>query len=637
MSTPTNFNSAGSLASNQQIMQAIEEQANLQRPNYTPEREALILDIVVRNLSEQGVTFTPQEKEEFVCLFREKVTAAPSLDHSRPAAIGQACLNPPQVTSGQEIVSLAPPTQEEVMRRSLNAWAAKEGGRAKEAANRIMQAFLNKSPSLDLSWLNLKTLPPEVGNLTNLRKLYLNSNHFTTLPPEIGNLVSLQWLDLCRNQLTKLPSEIGNLTNLTDFFLNFNKIASLPLEIRNLTKLIRFFLESNKLVQLPAEIGSLASLQQLVLKKNQLTSLPAKIGDLASLRNLFLEDNQLTFLPPEIGNLFNLEFINFSDNVGLNSLPLSLRHCRQLTFLPAAGTAILQEDIDSILEFTRKARQQEANVLFPLRLQAWSAYAGNSLNIDSLLKVLDEDEKGVLNEWLVRLEKTRDFAADQKKLAKIVVGILATACERPDFRESLVAQAIANNEACQDRSAMALNEIFVEWKIESLEKKASTKEKLQLMAGAARTLALRKALQSMLGARSTGLEESVEIYLYYEINLRHKLNLLTAIESMAYANIGKRDWIQETKLFDYVNDTYLEHLVGMKAFENLVKQDSGFNSEWDSVKEKFDQAMEQLEQEKDLVEEGVYLQRFNQLSSDREMTWRKLAIEWAKSFLNQKP
>lgn len=43
---------------------------------------------------------------------------------------------------------------------------------------------------LDLTCKKLTNIPPEIGNLTNLRRLYLYKNNIKKLP-EIGNLVNL--------------------------------------------------------------------------------------------------------------------------------------------------------------------------------------------------------------------------------------------------------------------------------------------------------------------------------------------------------------------------------------------------------------------------------------------------------------
>ena len=61
------------------------------------------------------------------------------------------------------------------------------------------------------------SIPPEIGNLTNLTTLSLVNSQLTgEIPPEIGNLTNLTTLNLMNNQLTgEIPPEIGNLTNLT--------------------------------------------------------------------------------------------------------------------------------------------------------------------------------------------------------------------------------------------------------------------------------------------------------------------------------------------------------------------------------------------------------------------------------------
>ena len=71
------------------------------------------------------------------------------------------------------------------------------------------------------------SIPPEIGNLTNLEKLDLRINQLTgSIPPEIGNLTNLTLLDLSENQLTgSIPPEIGNLTNLEYLLLHSNQLT----------------------------------------------------------------------------------------------------------------------------------------------------------------------------------------------------------------------------------------------------------------------------------------------------------------------------------------------------------------------------------------------------------------------------
>ena len=58
--------------------------------------------------------------------------------------------------------------------------------------------------ALDLGGNNITYLPAEIGNLTNLQRLYLDGNALSSLPSEIGNLTNLQWLDLGGNALSSL-------------------------------------------------------------------------------------------------------------------------------------------------------------------------------------------------------------------------------------------------------------------------------------------------------------------------------------------------------------------------------------------------------------------------------------------------
>jgi len=94
---------------------------------------------------------------------------------------------------------------------------------------------------------NITSLPSEIGNLTNLKTLFLNNNNLTSLPKEIGNLKNLETLYVEENNLTSIPSSIGNLNKLKFFRLSDNNLTSLPSSSGNLTKLRALTLDNNKL------------------------------------------------------------------------------------------------------------------------------------------------------------------------------------------------------------------------------------------------------------------------------------------------------------------------------------------------------------------------------------------------------
>ncbi|MEH2185870.1 MAG: COR domain-containing protein [Nostoc sp.] len=184
----------------------------------------------------------------------------------------------------------------------------------------IEQAAKDKVTELDLSGTGLTTLPPEFGQLTNLRSLYLRSNQLSSLPPEFGQLINLRSLYLRSNQLSSLPPEFVQLTNLQTLNLDSNQLSSLPLEIVQLINLQSLDFKDNQLSSLPPEIGQLTNLRSLYLNRNQLSSLPPEFGQLTNLRSLYLNSNQLSSLSPEFGQLTNLQTLYLNSNQ-LSSLP----------------------------------------------------------------------------------------------------------------------------------------------------------------------------------------------------------------------------------------------------------------------------------------------------------------------------
>lgn len=147
------------------------------------------------------------------------------------------------------------------------------------------------------------TLPKELGVLTELTQLYVDSTGLTALPTEIGELTKLQVLFMGGNQLTGLPASIGNLKKLTTLTLENNKLTSLPSEIGGLDSLSVLNLPHNSLTSLPTAITGLPKLQALVVSHNQLSALPEAIGDMSGLLLLNLQNNGLENLPENIVKL----------------------------------------------------------------------------------------------------------------------------------------------------------------------------------------------------------------------------------------------------------------------------------------------------------------------------------------------
>ena len=142
----------------------------------------------------------------------------------------------------------------------------KEHGEAYYRALEIIEeAKKNNAIELDLSKMQLRELPAEIGQLSNLTKLNLSRNYLSCLPKEIGQLSNLTSLELSYTSLKDLPKEIGQLFNLISLDLSYNLLKGLPKEIVRLSSLKQLYLYSNSLNDLPPEIRTRSYDRKVIL------------------------------------------------------------------------------------------------------------------------------------------------------------------------------------------------------------------------------------------------------------------------------------------------------------------------------------------------------------------------------------
>ncbi|KAI3970079.1 hypothetical protein MKW92_014557 [Papaver armeniacum] len=214
---------------------------------------------------------------------------------------------------------------------------------------------LGKLSNLTTIFLNSNQLegsiPASFQNLRKLNGLYLSENRLSVydphrclstylsggIPSSIDKLVSLTRLDLHLNNFSGgIPNTIGILKNLVTLHLSNNQISgSIPTSIGELSKLKNLFLGQNSLSgSIPSSISKLFLLDICVLLDNKLTgNIPALIGDTA-LRFFFLDNNMLTGnLPRSLGNLTKLEHLSAKNNLLKGKIPLSFSNLLNLQFL----------------------------------------------------------------------------------------------------------------------------------------------------------------------------------------------------------------------------------------------------------------------------------------------------------------
>jgi len=101
-----------------------------------------------------------------------------------------------------------------------------------------------------IRWLNLSNnpigiLPDSVSNLRVCRELNLENTQLRQVPPSIGQLTSLERIWLSNNPLSELPSEMSECSQLRALVINGTLIRSLPASFRSLTSLLEISFDRN--------------------------------------------------------------------------------------------------------------------------------------------------------------------------------------------------------------------------------------------------------------------------------------------------------------------------------------------------------------------------------------------------------
>ena len=200
---------------------------------------------------------------------------------------------------------------------------------------------------LDLSENGLSgTMPPELGNLTELEWLYLHSNQLSgVIPSELGRLTNLELLSLGDNRLRGvIPSELGNLTYLAVLHLRGNKLTGeIPSALSKLTNLLLLNLSDNELGgELPSELGNLTNLEWLALFENRLSgTIPPELGKLTNLRGLELWNNRLRgTIPSELGDFTSLTVLDLEGNRLNGEIPSELGSLEELEEVYLSGNRL---------------------------------------------------------------------------------------------------------------------------------------------------------------------------------------------------------------------------------------------------------------------------------------------------------
>ncbi|XP_058763943.1 MDIS1-interacting receptor like kinase 2-like [Vicia villosa] len=179
-------------------------------------------------------------------------------------------------------------------------------------------------------------IPPTIGKLLEIKKIYLLNNYLSgSIPSEIGKLLHMKKLFLSGNYLSgSIPREIGKLENITNLLLNDNNLSgSIPKEIGMMRSIVDIDLSNNNLCgKIPAAIGNLSHLRYLGFPGNHLSgTIPMELNILGNLETFSVFDNNFTGqFPQNICVGANLKYIGAYNNHFIGRVLRSLKNCSSL-------------------------------------------------------------------------------------------------------------------------------------------------------------------------------------------------------------------------------------------------------------------------------------------------------------------
>ena len=218
--------------------------------------------------------------------------------------------------------------------------------------------------------VSLSSFPEIMGNMENLRELYLDDTAIVKLPSSIKHLKGLEYLTLVKcDDLITVPQSICNLTSLKLLdFSSCSKLEKLPEDLKSLKCLETLSLHAVN-CQLPS-LSGLCSLRKLYLGRSNLTQgviqsnnllnslkvldlsrnnvidkgILIRICHLSSLEELNLKNCNLMDgeIPSEVCQLSSLEILDLSWN-HFNSIPASISQLSKLKALGLSHCKMLQQ------------------------------------------------------------------------------------------------------------------------------------------------------------------------------------------------------------------------------------------------------------------------------------------------------
>jgi Leucine-rich repeat (LRR) protein len=155
-------------------------------------------------------------------------------------------------------------------------------------------AFPDKVTRLNLSGMNMESLPQEISLFKNLIYLNLRNNHFKIFPEELSKLQHLKVLDVGENLFSSLPQSLSSFESLEELFIDNER----NLDFENSLEVI----------------AAIPKLRILHLENNRELPTNFPLQKLQNVNSVFVNKSMLRYVPKEIYLMENLKFIDFQNS-----------------------------------------------------------------------------------------------------------------------------------------------------------------------------------------------------------------------------------------------------------------------------------------------------------------------------------
>lgn len=450
------------------------------------------------------------------------------------------------------------------------------------ASNKIISCWRRETPQklandgtpigleLDLSDLRLPSLPDIDVDFTHVGSLKLRNMNLSTSPEGfLTRFRHIRWLDMGRNQLRELPPAIGEMQGLTRLFLESNHISLNVDTARVLgdrTTLRALGLQDNPQLGIVPDLSRIVDLRSIDLSHTGIETFPTGLMNQPLLDTVNLNHNRITEIPdaviaPPNNQLADSVRVNNVTDISYN--PLSGATANRLIHyrsrLRAAGTPLT--GARNLLETARIRRPQPFRLATADPMVRWTAgltenqVAKRTRQWQTLRDQPRSD--GLFN----TLERLLDTASGHQELQGRVWRLIDSITENTPQSERLRNEVFdrAGEAACCDRAAFTFANLEVLSMMHSAVARAGDKtqgpELLKLNRALFRLHEVDKIAsadiaqrEAVIAAARTPHEtanlppphvpEEIEIRLFYRHGLKERLQLPGQPEEMGFAHLA---------------------------------------------------------------------------------------------------